>query len=79
MIKPISLPSNDKREIELALNRLIREIAENYQIKDKSGKIAYADKPTAAGGGPPGNSNSPNHGWSPRCDGDTLMGSHGPG
>jgi len=46
MIKPISLPSNDKREIELALNRLIREIAENYQIKDKSGKIAYADKPT---------------------------------
>jgi uncharacterized protein YajQ (UPF0234 family) len=48
MIRPISLLSNDKKEIELAINKLIREIAENYQIKDKSGKIAYADKPTTA-------------------------------
>ena len=31
MLKPISLLSNDKKEIELALNRLVRELSASQQ------------------------------------------------
>ena len=48
MIRPISLLSNDKKEIELAINRLIRELSTAGSTP--SNGIAYADKPDSTKG-----------------------------
>jgi hypothetical protein len=47
MIRPISLLSNDKKEIELAINKLVREITTSTPA---TSKIAYADKPDSTKG-----------------------------
>jgi hypothetical protein len=44
-VKPISLRSNDTKEIELALNRLIRELDRSGNGSTLPSSIAYADEP----------------------------------
>lgn len=49
-MRPISLRSNDTKEIELALNRLIRELDQGGSSASLPSSIAYAPEPSATKG-----------------------------
>ena len=49
-MKPISLRSNDTKEIELALNRLIRELSQSGSLLSLPSNIAYAPEPSSTKG-----------------------------
>lgn len=49
-MKPISLRSNDTKEIELALNRLIRELGRSGNGSPLPSNIAYAPEPSTTKG-----------------------------